>query len=94
MATCPLIKLPDLLVACVLFVSFLLFIVVFSGEPKQNYGRESTRGRVGRPQTSSSSQVILLLAVSRRLFCFGSLVLDVVFRYLSLFLLYINIKIG
>ena len=31
----------------------------------------------------------------RRLFCFGSLVvLDVVFRYLSLFLLYINIKIG
>ena len=37
----------------------------------------------------------LLLAVPRRLFCFGSLVvLDVVFRYLSLFLLYINIKIG
>ena len=34
-------------------------------------------------------------AVPRRLFCFGSLVvLDVVFRYLSLFLLYINIKIG
>ena len=40
-------------------------------------------------------EVILLLAVPRRLFCFGSLVvLDVVFRYLSLFLLYINIKIG
>ena len=39
--------------------------------------------------------VILLLAVPRRLFCFGSLVvLDVVFRYLSLFLLYINIKMG
>ena len=39
--------------------------------------------------------VILLLAVPRRLFCFGSLVvLDVFFRYLSLFLLYINIKIG
>ena len=38
---------------------------------------------------------ILLLAVPRRLFCFGSLViLDVVCRYLSLFLLYINIKIG
>ena len=31
----------------------------------------------------------------RRLFCFGSLVvLDVVFRYLSLCLLYINTKIG
>ena len=51
--------------------------------------------RVGRPQTSSSPPVILLLAVPRRLFCFGSLVvLDVVFRYLSLCLLYINIKIG
>ena len=38
--------------------------------------------------------VILLLAVPRRLFCFGLLViLDVVCRYLSLFLLYINIKI-
>ena len=33
--------------------------------------------------------------VPRRLFCFGSLVmLDVVCRYLSLFLLYLNIKIG
>ena len=36
-----------------------------------------------------------VLAVPRQLFCFGSLVvLDVMFRYLSLFLLYINIKIG
>ena len=39
--------------------------------------------------------VVLLLAVPGRLFCFGSLViLDVVCRYLSIFLLYINIKIG
>ena len=38
---------------------------------------------------------LLLLAVPRRLFCFGSLViLDVVCLYLSLFLLYINIEIG
>ena len=37
----------------------------------------------------------LLLAVPRRLFCFGSLViLDVVRCYLWLFTLYINIKIG
>ena len=35
------------------------------------------------------------MAVPRRLFCFGSLViLDVVCRYLSLFVLYINIEIG
>ena len=53
------------------------------------------RARVGRPQTSSSPPVILLLAVPRRLFCFGSfVVLVVVFRYLSLCLLYINTKIG
>ena len=39
--------------------------------------------------------VILLLAVPRRLFCFGSLVnLDGVCRYLSLLLLFINIKTG
>ena len=41
------------------------------------------------------SKSILLLAVPRRLFCFGSLlILDMVCRYLSLFLLYKNIKIG
>ena len=39
--------------------------------------------------------VILLLAVPNGLFCFDSLViLDMVCRYLSLFLLYINVKIG
>ena len=49
----------------------------------------------GRPQTSSSPSVILLLAVPMRLFCFGSLViLDVACCYLWLFTLYINIKIG
>ena len=37
----------------------------------------------------------LFLAIPRRLFCFGSLViLDVMCRYLSLFLSYIKIKIG
>ena len=37
----------------------------------------------------------LLLAVPRRLFCFGSLlILDVVRCYLWLFALYLNIKIG
>ena len=32
-------KLPALLFVCVLFVLFLLFVVVLSGEPKQNQGR-------------------------------------------------------
>ena len=51
------------------------------------------KARFGRPQTSSSPAVILLPGVPRRLFWFGSLVIfDVVCRYLSLFLLYINIK--
>ena len=51
--------------------------------------------RVGRPKTSSSPQLILLLAVPRRLFYFGSLVIiNVVCHYLSFFLLNINIEIG
>ena len=42
-----------------------------------------------------TTPVILLLAIPRRLFCFGSLViLDVVSGHLSLLLLYINIEIG
>ena len=32
-------QLPSLLLVCVLFVLFLLFIVVLSGEPKQKQGR-------------------------------------------------------
>ena len=69
-------------------------VIVLSDEPRQNQGR----GLVDRKLVKDPPPplpVILLLAVPRRLFCFGSLVdLDVVFRYLSLFLLYINIKIG
>ena len=80
---------------CVLFVLFLLFVVVWSEEPKQNQGR----GLVDRKlvQAPPSPPVILLVTVPGRLFCFGSLViLDVVYRYLSVFLLhvYINIKIS
>ena len=64
-------------------------LIVLSEEPRQIQGRELfDRKLVKNP-------VILLLAVPRRLFCFGSLViLDAVCRYLSLFLLYINIEIG
>ena len=55
-------------------------VIVLSDEPRQNQGR----GLVDRK----------LVKVPRRLFCFGSMViLDVACRYLSLFLLYINIKI-
>ena len=47
------------------------------------------------PPPPPRTQVISLLAVPRRLFCFGSLViLDVARCYLWLFSLYINIKIG
>ena len=65
------------------FIRFLvLFVVVLSVEPKQNQGRGLVdRKLVERPPA------MVLLAVPRRLFCFGSLViLDVVCRYLSLFL--------
>ena len=44
-------QLPALLLVCILYVLFLLFVVVLSDEPKQKQGRG-----VGRPQTSSSPQ--------------------------------------
>ena len=76
-----------------LFVFYSFCFVVrscFSGEPKQNQEQELVDHKLVDVPT-----VILLLAVPRRLFCFGSLViLDVVIRYLSLFFLYINIEIG
>ena len=88
-ATCPSI-LAARFAFCLYFIRFVFAVrSCFSGEPKQNQGRGSVN-----PQISSSPQVISLLAVPRRLFCFGSLViLDVARCYLWLFSLYINIKI-
>ena len=55
---------------------------------------ELRRGLVDR-RLVEAPQYFLLLAVPRRLFCFGPLViLDVARYYLWLFTLYINIKIG
>ena len=47
--------------------------IVLSDEPRQNQGR----WLVDRKQVEASppSPVVLLLAISRRLFCFGSLVI-------------------
>ena len=60
-----------------------------------NQGRTKGEGLLTANYLKSPPPVLLLLAVPKRLFCFGSLViLDVVCRYLSLFLLYINIEIG
>ena len=77
-----------------LYVCFIRFVFVvhscFSGEPIQNQGQ----GLVDHKLVQAHQQ-FLLLAVPRRLFCFGSLViLDVARCYLWLFTLYINIKIG
>ena len=56
-------------------------VIVLSAEPRQIQGR----GCVDRKLVKPPPPVILLLAVPRRLFCLGSVVvLDVVFRYLSL----------
>ena len=82
MATCPLIPADR-------FVLFLLFAVILSSEPKQNQGRVL----VYRKLDQAPHPVILLLAVLRQLFFFGSLViLDAVCCYFLFFLLYINIK--
>ena len=89
-ATCPSIQLLDLLFACVLFVLFLLFVVVLSGKPRQKQGRGLVDNKLVQ-----APQYLLLLAVPRRLFCFGSLVIiDVARCYLWLFTLYMNIKIS
>ena len=81
-------QLPALLLVCVLFVLFLLFVVVLSGEPRQKQGREL----VDHKLVEAPPPVIY---IAGRLFCFGSLViLDVARCYLWLLTLYINIKIG
>ena len=73
-----------------LWYTFLLFVVVLPGEPRQKQGR----GLVDH-KLVEAPQYFLLLAVPRRLFCFGSLViLDVARFCLWLFMLNINIKIG
>ena len=48
-------QLPALLLVCVLYVFFLLFVVVLSGEPRQNQGR----GLVDH-KSSSSPPVIFI----------------------------------
>ena len=71
---------------CSVILSLLLFCLI-------NQGR--IKGESLSTVNKLSPQVILLLAVPRGLFCFGSLVsLVVVCRYLSLFSLYIYTKIG
>ena len=92
-ATCPSIPAAQFGFLCFICFVFLLFVVDLSGEPKQNQGR----GLVDRKLVPAPpAPVILLLAVpKRRLYCSGSFViLDVVCRYLSLIVLYINIEIG
>ena len=70
--------------------SFKFSGVILVLEPRQNY----RRGLVDRKLVEAPQQ-FLLLAVPRRQFCFGSLViLDVARCYLWLFTLYIDIKIG
>ena len=65
-------------------------VIVLSDEQRQNQGRGLVDLKLVK-----APQYFLLLAVPRRLFCFGSLViLDVARCYLWLFTLYINIKIG
>ena len=86
--TCPSIPATHFAFRLFLFVLFFLFVVVVSGEPKQKQGR----GLIDR-KLVQAPQYFLLLAVPRRLFCFGSLmILNVARCYLWLFTLYINIK--
>ena len=74
---------PALLFVCVLFVLFLLFVVILSGEPKQN----QRRGLVDRSNFIAGNPNALLLFLFFGDFrCSGCSLL--------LFLLSINIEIG
>ena len=70
-------------------VLFLLFVLVLSGEPKQYQGR----GLVDR-KLVQAPPVILLLAVPRRLFCFGGDFRCDVPLFIVILGLYLNIQIG
>ena len=79
-------QLPALLLVCVLFVLFLLFVAVLSGEPRQKQGR----GLGDRKLVQAPSNFIAGRPKAALLFWFfGDFS-----RYLSLFVLYINIEIG
>ena len=87
MATYPSIPAAIVVFVCVLSVMFLLFVVVLSCGLKQNQERRLVDRKLVQPPVISS------LAVPKRLFSFGSLVvLDVVCRYVLLFLLDIKIE--
>ena len=92
MTTCP--SIPDVHFA--LRLCFVLsFVVVLSGEPKQNQGRGLVdRKQIQAPPPPAPSSNFTAGRPKAALL-FGSLViLDVARCYLWLFLLYINIKIG
>ena len=72
-ATCPSIPAALFAFRLCLFVLFLLFGVVLSGEPKQKQGRGV--GECKLVQAPPPPPVVILLTVPRRLFFFGSLVI-------------------
>ena len=79
-------QVPALPFVCVLFVLFLLFVVILSGEPKQKLGR----GLVNQKLVQAPSNLIAGRPKAPLLFWYFS---D--FRCgVSLFSLYINIEIG
>ena len=70
-----------------------LLVCMISLEPASGFS-PNVHGYIIRTSLRAG-QSLVNLAVPRRLFCFGSLViLDVMCRCLSIFLLHMNIKIG
>ena len=89
--TCPSTPAARFVFVYVLFVLFLFFVVILSGEPKQNQGRGLVdRKLVQAPQqfhcwpSKGDSSVLVLSLV----------ILDVACCYVWLFSLYIHIQIG
>ena len=94
-ATCLSIQLPALLFVCALFVLFLLFVVVLSGEPKQNQGRGLVDHKlVQAPPPPPPQQFYLWPSKAALLFWLFSEFRCGVPLFIVILIIYINIKIG
>ena len=81
-------QLPSLLFDCVLFVLYLLFVVVSSGEPKQNQGRGLVDHRLVRAPPPSPSNFIAGRPKAALLFWFFGVFTCGVLLFVVVFVIY------
>ena len=87
-------QLTALLFVCALFVLYLLFIVVMSGEPKQNQGRGLVDCKLVQAPPPPPSNFITGRPKAALLFWFFGDFRCGVPLYIVILVIYINVKIG